>query len=204
MLTRSADQHQRVAQVVLRQLVGQGPDGVRQPLGRLGRAEDRGDARPLGRENTNDCRSLAQVKRELELCKFCIAEIDRNFSVSRKARFAESRAGLQKLSRHAHGSPSFAANAGSKRRQQTAMLDVQLGSATPKLLKRIGRRPRKKELHVVIQMSPPAGTIVAAMKLKILVACSLLHDVPRIRAPGSKFVRWLLNRASHKFTSKRM
>lgn len=91
------DQHQPVAQVVLRQLVGQASDGARQPLGRLGRAEDRGDARPLGRENTNDCRLLAQVKRELELCRFCIAEIDRNFSVSRKARFAESRAGLPKL-----------------------------------------------------------------------------------------------------------
>jgi len=59
------------------------------------------------------------------------------------------------------------------------MLDVQLGSATPKLLKRLGRRPRKKAHHVVIQMSPPAGTIVAAMKLKILVACSELHDVPQ-------------------------
>ena len=92
----------------------------------------------------------------------------------------------------------------SERRQRTAMLDLRLGSSTPKLLKRIGRRSRKKEHHVVIQMSPPAGTIVAAMKLKILVACSELHDVPRIRALGSKLVRRLLNRASNKFTSRRM
>jgi hypothetical protein len=43
------DQHQPVAKVVLRQLAGQASDGARQPLGRLGRAEDRGDARPLRR-----------------------------------------------------------------------------------------------------------------------------------------------------------
>jgi hypothetical protein len=99
--------------------------------------------------------------------------------------------------RHAHGSPSFAANADSKRPCSV------FSSATPEVLKRIGRRPRKKEHPVVIQTSPPAGTIVAAMKLKILVACSELHDVPRIRAPGTKFVRWLLNRSSCNFTDKR-
>jgi len=62
------------------------------------------------------------------------------------------------------------------------MLDVQLGSAKPELLKRIGRRPRKNEHHVVIQMSPPAGTIVAAMKLKRLVlalSCTIASERSR-------------------------
>jgi hypothetical protein len=53
-------------------------------------------------------------------------------------------------------------------------------------------------------MSPDAGSIVAAMKLKISVACSKLQDVPKVREPGSEFVRLLPNGASNKFTSKKI
>ena len=140
-----------------------------------------------------------QVKRELELCRFCIAEIDRNFRLVERHDLprawpdcrscAGMRTGRRALQRTQAANVHARCSAG-QRDAKAAEADWSAA---------VTESTSRRDPDVVARR-----TMVAAMNLKISVACSELHDVRRIRALGSKLVRRLLNRASNKFTSRRM